>query len=273
MDSLTDKLSTLPLPVVVSILALLTAVRVSWKGDRSAVFRVLTEIIETIQIAVALVFLVIRPFIILTFHIPTGSMQPTLDINDRIIVNRIIYRVTPIHYGDVVVFRAPIAADKQEKEFIKRVIGVAGDQIAIEPGSVKVDDTVLTHTDIRAILQKRKIIESADAPLLFAKDGLWTGKRKIHLQEIRDLVASKSLPVITPGHVKRNGSVLTELYIREDPDYIDVEHVIPPGHIYVLGDNRNDSHDSHRWGSVPVDRVIGRADAVISPLSRMKLIQ
>ena len=46
MEPLTDKLSTLPLPVVVSILALLTAVRVSWKGDRSAVFRVLTEILE-----------------------------------------------------------------------------------------------------------------------------------------------------------------------------------------------------------------------------------
>ncbi|MEY3601548.1 MAG: signal peptidase, partial [Armatimonadota bacterium] len=109
--------------------------------------------------------------------------------------------------------------------------------------------------------------------LLFAKDGLWTGKRKIDLQEISDLIPSKTRPVITPGHVKRNGNVLTELYIREDPDYIDIDHVIPPNHIYVLGDNRNDSHDSHRWGSVPVDRVIGRADAVIYPVSRMKLIQ
>lgn len=273
MESLTDKLSTLPLPVVVSILALLTAVRVSWKGDRSAVFRILTEIIETIQIAVALVFLIIRPFLVLTFHIPTGSMQPTLDINDRIVVNRVIYRVAPIQYGDVVVFRAPVAADKQEKEFIKRVIGRAGDLISIEPGSITIDDSVLTHTDIRTILRSKNIIESSDAPLLFAKDGLWTGKRKIDVQEIKDLLKCKSRPLITPGHVKRNGNVLTELYIREDPDYIDFDHKIPPGHIYVLGDNRNDSHDSHRWGSVPVDRVIGRADAVIFPLARMKLIQ
>ncbi|MFM7188735.1 MAG: signal peptidase I, partial [Armatimonadota bacterium] len=246
MESLTDKLSTLPLPVVVSILALLTAVRVSWKGDRSAVFRFLTEIIETIQIAVTLVFLIIRPFVALTFHIPTGSMQPTLDINDRIVVNRVTYRIKPIQYGDVVVFRAPVAADRQEQEFIKRVIGIAGDHIAIEPGSITVDDMVLTHTDIRTLLRKKGIIDASNAPLLFAKDGLWTGKRKIDIQEISDVLQTKTRPVITPGHVKRNGNVLTELYIREDPDYIDVNHVIPPGHIYVLGDNRNDSHDSHR---------------------------
>ena len=213
MESLTDKLSTLPLPVVVSILALLTAVRVSWKGDRSAVFRFLTEIIETIQIAVTLVFLIIRPFVALTFHIPTGSMQPTLDINDRIIVNRVTYRIKPVQYGDVVVFRAPVAADRQEKEFIKRVIGIAGDHIAIEPGSITVDNMVLTHTDIRTVLRKKGIIETSNAPLLFAKDGLWTGKRKIDIQEISDVLQAKTRPVITPGHVKRNGNVLTELYI------------------------------------------------------------
>lgn len=273
MEPLTDKLSTLPLPVVVSILALLTAVRVSWKGDRSAVFRVLTEIIETIQIAVVLVFLIIRPFIVLTFHIPTGSMQPTLDINDRIVVNRIVYRMNPVQYGDVVVFRAPVAADKQEKEFIKRVIGTAGDRIAIEPGSMNVDDTILNHTDIRAILLSKNLIESSSAPIMFTKDGLWTGKRKMDIQELREVVPGNKNLVITPGHVRRNGAVLTELYIREDPDYIDVEHVIPPGHVYVLGDNRNDSHDSHRWGSVPIERIIGRADAVIYPFSRAKFIQ
>ena len=273
MEPLTDKLSTLPFPVVVSILALLTAVRVSWKGDRSAVFRVLTEIIETIQIAVVLVFLIIRPFIVLTFHIPTGSMQPTLDINDRIVVNRIVYRMNPVQYGDVVVFRAPVAADKQEKEFIKRVIGTAGDRIAIEPGSMNVDDTILNHTDIRAILLSKNLIESSSAPIMFTKDGLWTGKRKIDIQELREVVPGNKKLVITPGHVRRNGAVLTELYIREDPDYVDVEHVIPPGHVYVLGDNRNDSHDSHRWGSVPIERIIGRADAVIYPFSRAKFIQ
>ncbi len=273
MESLTDKLSTLPLPVVVSIIALLTAVRVSWKGERSAVFRILTEIIETIQIAITLVFLVIRPFIVLTFHIPTGSMQPTLDINDRIIVNRAVYRIAPVQYGDVVVFRAPVTADKQEKEFIKRVIGIAGDRIAIQPGSITLGDTVLDHTDVRTLLLEKKIIGTANAPLLFTKDGLWTGQRKIDLDEIRELLQSQTQPKITPGRVLRNGSVLTELYIREDPDYIDNDHVIPTGHVYVLGDNRNDSHDSHRWGSVSIDRIVGRADAVIYPISRMKFIQ
>jgi signal peptidase I len=273
VESLTDKLSTLPLPVVVSILALLTAVRVSWKGERSAVFRFLTEIIETIQIATTLVFLVIRPFVVLTFHIPTGSMQPTLNINDRILVNRITYRVSPIQYGDVIVFRAPIEADKHEKEFIKRVIGLAGDHIAIEPGSISFGDTVLNHTDVRAMLLQKNIIESSSAPLLFTKDGLWTGKRKVDVDELRDIFQRKDLPRISPGRVIRNGSVLTELYIREDPDYIDIDHVIPPGHVYVLGDNRNDSHDSHRWGSVPVERIVGRADAVIYPFPRMKFIQ
>jgi hypothetical protein len=56
---------------------------------------------------------------------------------------------------------------------------------------------------------------------LFTKDGLWTGKRKIDIQELRELLPGNRKLQITPGHVRRNGTVLTELYIREDPDYID----------------------------------------------------
>lgn len=275
MDTFTDKFTSLPLPIVVSIIAILTAVRVSWRGDRAVFFRYLTDIVETVLIALIIVFMIVRPFCFLTFHIPTGSMRPTLEIDDRIIVNRLAYRFEPVRYGDPIVFRAPLEANQKQKEFIKRVVGLPGDLIEVTPGSVHNHETSLTHSELRAILLKNNVISSDGEPLRFDTDGIWTGQNKLQLEEINAFLPdSKKDPyVISPGTVLRNGVPLSELYIREDPDYRESDRRVPPRCVYVLGDNRNDSHDSHSWGFLSMDRIIGRADFVYYPLSRYKQLR
>lgn len=92
------------------------------------------EFIDSLLIALLLVFCVLRPFVIQAFFIPSGSMLPTLQINDRILVNKFIYHFGDPEPGDIVVFRAPPAADHLDRDFIKRVVGTPGDRISIHDG-------------------------------------------------------------------------------------------------------------------------------------------
>ncbi len=79
---------------------------------------------------------IILTFLIRPFKIPSGSMQPTLQIGDRILVNRFLYKLSEIERGDIGVFIYPI---EPEKDFIKRVVGLAGDTVEIRAGRVLVN--------------------------------------------------------------------------------------------------------------------------------------
>ncbi|MDX1933601.1 MAG: signal peptidase I, partial [Capsulimonadales bacterium] len=87
------------------------------------------------------------------------------------------------------------------------------------------------------------------------------------------LVGKAGLPVrIRPGQVLLNGRMLMECYVTEDTEYHMPPQVVPANHLFVMGDNRNTSYDSHVWGMLPADRVFGRADFVFWPLNHLKRI-
>ena len=92
-----------------------------------------SEIVEWLKsIALALILaLVVRSFIFEPMIVPTGSMIPTIEINDRIFVNKYVYRFRPLEPGDIVVFKYP---DDPSQTFVKRLIGVGGDVIEIRDG-------------------------------------------------------------------------------------------------------------------------------------------
>ena len=90
------------------------------------------EFIDSLLIAVLVVFCVLRPFVVQAFYIPSGSMEPTLQENDRILVNKFIYYFKEPAVGDIVVFDAPPQASEDKKDFIKRIVGVPGDRIAVK---------------------------------------------------------------------------------------------------------------------------------------------
>jgi signal peptidase I len=85
-----------------------------------------------ILLGVAIVVaVVVRAFVLQTFYIPSESMQHTLDINDRVLVNKLVYDFRDPHRGEIIVFESPVdwRTDPSEVDFIKRVIGVAGDHV------------------------------------------------------------------------------------------------------------------------------------------------
>jgi len=171
---------------------------------------VIREYAESIIIAI-LIALFIRAFIVQAFKIPSGSMEPTLLIGDHLLVNKFIYGIKlPFIDQKVLVYKEPQREDiivfifpkDKTKDFIKRVVGVAGDTIEIR--------------------QKK----------IYINGKLWQDEHGVY----RDSEVTSLVPRDNFGPV-----------------------VVPPGHVMVMGDNRDRSYDSRFWGFVPIDQIKGKA--------------
>jgi signal peptidase I len=163
------------------------------------------EALKTIGLSAVLAF-GIRSFVAEARYIPSGSMLPTLQINDRLIIDKVSYRFKNPETGDIVVFNPTETLEKQNfrDAFIKRVMGLPGQKVEVKGGRVYV-----------------------------------------------------------------NNQPLREKYIEEEPRYNWGPVTVPANSYLVLGDNRNNSYDSHYWGFVPRDRIIGRAVVRFWPLNRV----
>jgi signal peptidase I len=108
-------------------------------------------VIEAAVIVVAALVLavVLRTFVVQTFYIPSGSMEPTLQIGDRILVNKLSYHLHGVHRGDIVVFERPAnenCGGPAVNDLVKRVIGMPGDTLTLHNGYVVVDGKQLDET-------------------------------------------------------------------------------------------------------------------------------
>jgi signal peptidase I len=110
---------------------------VRWERQRKKRRAGFTELCLTILVAFVLVFGFVRPFVLEAFRIPSESMVPTLEVGDRVLANKFIYRFSEPERGDIVVFESVGEGDDQK--LIKRVVGVAGDEIEVRNGTLLVN--------------------------------------------------------------------------------------------------------------------------------------
>lgn len=108
---------------------------------------IIREYVESIVIAVILA-LFVRAFVVQAFKIPTGSMKPTLNENNRIFVNKFIYRFKEPQRGDIMVFKYP---EDLKKDFIKRVIATAGETVGIRDGNIIINGEPVDAPEIKSI--------------------------------------------------------------------------------------------------------------------------
>jgi signal peptidase I len=197
-----------------------------------------------ILIAVALLLAVIvKTFAVQAFFIPSGSMENTLEINDRVLVNKIIYHIRGIHRGDIVVFNGDGSWD---------------------PGSVPTNGNILDQ-----------FFSGFASMFGFGHPGDILIKRVIGLPGDRVACCDAQ------GRVTVNGVPLNEqsyLYPGSAPSLTRFNIVVPPGRLWVMGDNRYYSDDSRDHqndpggGTVPESAVIGRAFVIIWPPSRWRFL-
>jgi signal peptidase I len=118
-------------------------------SKRPSTSQTVLEWITVIVVAIVLAFLV-RTFVFQTFYIPSGSMEPTLQIGERIIVSKLSYDVHSVHRGDIIVFHAPPAeatacADPSVKDLVKRVIGLPGETISSAGNTILINGKPLAQ--------------------------------------------------------------------------------------------------------------------------------
>lgn len=152
-----------------------------------------------------LLWFVITQFVGEARQIPSGSMEPTIQIGDRVWTDKLFLRFAAIERGDIVVFTPPEAS---EYPYIKRVVGLPGDTVEVKGGKVFV-----------------------------------------------------------------NGEPVAEPYVVEPPIYQYGPTKVPPGEYFVLGDNRNHSNDSHRWGFLQRKKITARAVFRFWPFDRLGEIE
>jgi signal peptidase I len=284
---LTDQLANISPTIVVAVIAGFTILRLMLvKLLREGWARTISETCDTVTFVLALAFLLIRPFVAQAFYIPSESMVPTLEIGDRLIVDKVSFRLHNPNRGDVLVFAAPPEATGSatlEQDYIKRCIGLPGERVEVHGAKLKIGDEVYEspgddpngHTAQQTLRDKLGIDDKKS--VRFYKDYVLVDKKeKILPADIARQFGQPGAKVeLTPGEVLIDGKPLDEPYINEDPGYNmttipnQEDNVIPPGHYFMMGDNRNHSADSHVWGKLAQWRIVGRGIVTFWPITRM----
>src|SRR5262249_31695369 len=120
-----------------------TAPEPSKKGP--AGFRIAAEWVGLVVLALVIALL-IKTFLFQAFFIPSESMVPTLRVHDRVLVNKLSYKLHPVHRGDIVVFKAPEGSDPGIDDLVKRVIGLPNETVSAHGGHVYIDNKELPET-------------------------------------------------------------------------------------------------------------------------------
>lgn len=159
------------------------------------IWSLLKDTIQVVIFALILTF-ILRTYVFETRTIPSGSMLPTLQIGDKLFIDKIVWKFNDVKSFDIVTFVPPADAQttKQSSPWIKRVVGLPGETVQVKAGKVLI-----------------------------------------------------------------NNRPLDEPYVAQKPNYQYGPVIVPDGMVFVMGDNRNNSNDSHYWGFLPMENIKGRA--------------
>jgi signal peptidase I len=200
-----------------------------------------------------LAVLFVRHSVVEAFRIPAGSMAPTLLVGDHILVNKWVYGLRVCGHllvrghaparGEVIVFRFP---PKPELDFIKRIVGVAGDRVELKSGALVINGRPVDREPV-----------VGGCPFQDSDEGTGPLRPSVNMGCFSEQLGAQRYRVA----YKDGGSPFRDFPsagLTSCPAGMDPDCRVPADHVFVLGDNRDNSHDSRFWGPVPNDHIKGR---------------
>lgn len=206
--------------------------------------------------------LVMRQFVVQAFKIPSESMKTTLLVGDHILVNKFLYYFTPPQRFDIIVFQYPWEDDR---DFIKRVIGLPGDRVLVRERQVLVNDQPIQEPYARYEGGSR---HETFGPVVVPKKGdtieIRADKRLYLNGEPVPIPSSPHGGMFQPKNDGRSMHGLDVFYGSLLPPGSSLQQTLAPrpvdaDYYFVLGDNRDNSQDSRYWGFVRSSRLRGKA--------------
>ncbi|UVE66055.1 signal peptidase I [Burkholderia pyrrocinia] len=211
---------------------------------------------------VILAVFVVRSFVVEPFKIPSGSMVPTLLVGDFILVNKFEYGLrlpvtntkitqgSPLSRGDVVVFRYP---KDESVDYIKRVIGLPGDTVAYQDKQLTINGQPVAETPL---------------------PDFFDDERQNYAKQFEETIGNKKNAILNNPAVPPFVMGAYDYPYRDNCTYNSrgVICKVPPGHYFMMGDNRDNSADSRYWGFVPDRNIVGRAFFIWMNFSDLKRI-
>lgn len=194
-----------------------------------------------------LMILALRWALLEPYIIPSGSMFPTLMIRDHIFVNKFVYGLrlpftshTIVRWnqparGEVVVFRS---VDRDDIFLIKRIVGLPGDKIHITPNGLEINGARAENRPMTEV-EKAQLLSDWPAP------------------EREDLKRDFAMEIETLDG-RDHALFRDQNFNQSETDVV----TVPEGHVFVAGDNRDHSADSRVWGTLPSERILGRASLI-----------
>lgn|GEM_PF-212641 len=307
-----DAVARTPLSEVVAFVAICTIIRlavypmlrktpVHQRTGGYTTGRIVNEFLDAVVYAGVFVFLLIRPFAVQAFLIPSASMQDTLLEGDFIVANKAIYRYSEPKIGDIIVFKPPVIATSKSQrddngevkvDFIKRCQGLPGDVVEVRDGELyrnhkKVDEPYVADRN-KPMTYDWKLVqyhgvhkewEGKYIPVVLEHNNL-SGGPNYNLQN--GIAKSFGIGVLPHAFDSPEPWVNHEEWKSRDQLTSEEQQMIkeldeappaavPPGYVLMMGDNRGNSFDGRAWGLIPRENVIGRSEFIWLPFSRWRM--
>ncbi len=262
-----DNLARTPLSQVLMFVAVCTLIRLAIfptltktaphkRFGSYKVLKFVNESTDALVYAGVIVFLVIRPFGIQTFFIPSQSMENTLMTKDFIVANKFIYRFSEPVAGDITVFRPPqrgLLEGQGQTDYIKRCVGTPGQVIEIREGRLYRDGKLVDEPYVTK--------GNSNFDFKLVKDG----------EEYVPCLINPLTGDVNVGPMP----IAPDYRADEDPERAarlrNLPPVaVPPGSLLMMGDNRNESYDGRCWGLADRRNLIGKSEFIWLPLNRAR---
>ena len=300
-----DSVARTPLSQIVILVSICTIIRLALypylkntaahlRSGGYSFARVINEFLDAIIYAGVFVFLLIRPFAVQAFLIPSESMIDTLLVNDFIVANKAIYRYSEPQVRDIVVFKPPVWATSKDQrdengevkvDFIKRCQGTAGMTVEVKGGHLYRNGQLANEPYLREpeMLFDWKLVkytgirkewEGQYIPVIL-DDSIGAGPN-YNISGISKKYAVGAAPedASSPYAWVNYWKPRSELTAEEQTVLDELRDLpaapIPPGYFLMCGDNRNGSFDSRGWGLVPRENIIGRSEFIWLPFNRWR---